>query len=274
MSSPVTRTRRSPRNHHTDIVNTTEQIKKKRRVSIPSSSVAKTEKVKTEKVKTEKVKTEKAKAARVKTERDSTCIPPPNWQIVYDTLESFREITKAPVDTMGCERLADPTASPKDQRFQTLIALMLSSQTKDTVTSVAVRKLQNELEGGLTLETILAIDETRLDQFIKTVGFHAKKASYIKRAAEILRDQYAGDIPDTIEGLTSLPGVGPKMGYLTLQVAWNMNLGIGVDVHVHRICNRLGWVKTNTPEETRMVYTFIYIYIYIYIWFDEKILIS
>jgi endonuclease-3 len=193
------------------------------------------------------------KVDHVKIERDSTSKSPNNWEIVYDTLESFRETAKAPVDTMGCERLAQPTASPKVQRFQTLVALMLSSQTKDTVTSVAVRKLQNELEGGLTLETMLAIDETRLDGMIASVGFHTKKASYIKRTAEILRDQFAGDIPDTIEGLTSLPGVGPKMGYLTLQVAWNMNLGIGVDVHVHRICNRLGWVKTKTPEETRLV---------------------
>ncbi|CAO0803043.1 unnamed protein product [Mucor circinelloides] len=177
--------------------------------------------------------------------------PPANWNIVYDLLEALREKEKAPVDTMGCERLADSAATPIVQRFQTLVALMLSSQTKDTVTSVAVRKLQQELPGGLCLQDILEIDEAALDKMIATIGFHTKKASYLKRTAEILRDQYNGDIPDTIEGLTSLPGVGPKMGYLTLQVAWNKNLGIGVDVHVHRICNRLGWVKTKTPEETR-----------------------
>ncbi|KAL7310211.1 alpha,alpha-trehalase nth1 [Mucor circinelloides] len=181
----------------------------------------------------------------------STKKPPANWNIVYDLLEALREKEKAPVDTMGCERLADSAATPIVQRFQTLVALMLSSQTKDTVTSVAVRKLQQELPGGLCLQDILEIDEAALDKMIATIGFHTKKASYLKRTAEILRDQYNGDIPDTIEGLTSLPGVGPKMGYLTLQVAWNKNLGIGVDVHVHRICNRLGWVKTKTPEETR-----------------------
>ncbi|KAL9544924.1 hypothetical protein PS6_008515 [Mucor atramentarius] len=174
----------------------------------------------------------------------STKKPPANWNIVYDLLEALREKEKAPVDTMGCERLADSAATPIVQRFQTLVALMLSSQTKDTVTSVAVRKLQQELPGGLCLQDILEIDEAALDKMIATIGFHTKKASYLKRTAEILRDQYNGDIPDTIEGLTSLPGVGPKM-------AWNKNLGIGVDVHVHRICNRLGWVKTKTPEETR-----------------------
>lgn len=74
---------------------------------------------------------------------------------------------------------------------------------------------------------------------------------YIKQTAEILRDQWDGDIPDTIEGLVSLPGVGPKMGYLCLSVAWGKHLGIGVDVHVHRITNLWGWHKTKNPEETR-----------------------
>ncbi|KAI9244259.1 DNA glycosylase [Helicostylum pulchrum] len=177
---------------------------------------------------------------------------PKDWDIVYDILETYRKVHKAAVDTMGCARLADRTCTPKVQRFQTLVSLMLSAQTKDTVTSAAVIKLQKELEGGLCLESILRLDEAVLDNMIRSVGFHTKKASYIKRTAEILRDTFDGDIPDTIEGLTSLPGVGPKMGYLTLQVAWNKNLGIGVDVHVHRIANRLGWVKTKTPEETRL----------------------
>ncbi|KAI9318377.1 DNA glycosylase [Dichotomocladium elegans] len=82
--------------------------------------------------------------------------------------------------------------------------------------------------------------------------FHAS-GRFIKETAAILNEKYDGDIPGTIEGLTSLPGVGPKMGYLALQVAWNINAGIGVDVHVHRIANRLGWVHTEDglPEDTR-----------------------
>lgn len=77
---------------------------------------------------------------------------------------------------------------------------------------------------------------------------------YIKRTTEILLDQYAGDIPKTIEDLCKLPGVGPKMGHLCMQVAWGEVSGIGVDTHVHRISNRLGWVRkqTKTPEETRV----------------------
>lgn len=183
----------------------------------------------------------------------------------------------AAVDTMGCERLADKNASPKDQRFHTLIALMLSSQTKDTVNAVAMQKLKTELPPykpgapvGLNLDNVLAVDANVLNQLIWAVGFHNNKTKYIylyklllsrkgiltktryiKQTATILRDKFNSDIPDTIEGLTSLPGVGPKMAYLCLSAAWDRTEGIGVDVHVHRITNLWGWNKTKNPEETR-----------------------
>ena len=79
---------------------------------------------------------------------------------------------------------------------------------------------------------------------------------YIKQAAVILRDQHGGDIPDTIEGLTALPGVGPKMAHLCMSAehGWNRVEGIGVDVHVHRITNLWGWQAppSKNPEETRL----------------------
>lgn len=165
----------------------------------------------------------------------------------------------AAVDTMGCERLAQETVTPKVKRYHTLTALMLSSQTKDTTNFQAMNRLYTELpaykEGapvGLNLENILAVDPKLLNELIWAVGFHNNKTKYIKATAEILRDQYNGDIPDTIEGLMSLPGVGPKMGYLCLSVAWGKHEGIGVDVHVHRITNLWGWHKTKGPEESRL----------------------
>jgi len=63
--------------------------------------------------------------------------------------------------------------------------------------------------------------------------------------------KYGGDIPRNVKELCMLPGVGPKMAYLCMQTAWGKSVGIGVDVHVHRISNRLGWVKTKDPEKTR-----------------------
>ena len=129
---------------------------------------------------------------------------------------------------------------------------MLSSQTKDTTNAIAMRRLQTELPPpGLTLENILAVDPVTLNELIYAVGFHNNKTRYIKAAALIIRDDYAGDIPDTIDGLMLLPGVGPKMAYLCLSAAWGRTEGIGVDVHVHRITNLWGWHKTKAPEETR-----------------------
>ncbi|KAH7132224.1 DNA repair protein-like protein Ntg1 [Dendryphion nanum] len=177
--------------------------------------------------------------------------PPPDWEEIYALTRQMRNENVAPVDTMGCESLADRKSSPRDQRFQTLVSLMLSSQTKDTVTAVAIKGMQDHMPGGFNLESVLAIDPPALNAFICKVGFHNLKTKYIKAAAEILRDKWDSDIPDTIEGLISLPGVGPKMAYLCMSAAWGRHEGIGVDVHVHRITNLWGWNDTKQPEQTR-----------------------
>jgi endonuclease III len=205
--------------------------------------------------------------ARKITEPDGsvTIHPPSNWQKIYDTIHEMRKRNPtAPVDTMGCEDLYHASSSPRDRRFQTLIALMMSSQTKDTVTAAAMQKLHTQLfpsttklpssqeESSLTLENILAVPSARLNELITAVGFHNNKTKYIKAAALILRDEYNGDIPNTPQGLMRLPGVGPKMAYLCMSAAWGIDLGIGVDVHVHRITNLWAWHKTKNPEETRM----------------------
>lgn len=189
---------------------------------------------------------------------------PENWERIYTLAKHMRlpggAASNAPVDTMGCERLALSTASPLDRRLHTLVSLMLSSQTKDTVNAVAMRRLQTELppctpdaEPGLNLANLLAVDPVVLNELIGKVGFHNNKTKYLKQTAEILRDKFGGDIPDTIEGMISLPGVGPKMAHLCMAAdnGWGRVEGIGVDVHVHRITNLWGWQKSKTPEETR-----------------------
>ncbi|KAF2643745.1 DNA glycosylase [Massarina eburnea CBS 473.64] len=202
--------------------------------------------------KTKAKKARRAPAKKIKSEDGSVKIEPPsNWEEIYTLTRQMRNENVAPVDTMGCESLADRKASPRDQRFQTLVSLMLSSQTKDTVTSVAIREMQDRMPGGFNLESVIALDPPALNAFINKVGFHNLKTKYIKQAAEILRDKWNSDIPDTIAGLTSLPGVGPKMSYLCMSAAWGRDEGIGVDVHVHRITNLWGWHKTKNPEETR-----------------------
>lgn len=205
--------------------------------------------------------------------------PPSNWESMYEIVKKMRaDNPTAPVDTMGCAELHWRSSSPQDQRFQTLVALMLSSQTKDTVTAVAMQRLHTQLgpptpvlspkvkkeeedakdalveakDSTLTLKNILDVSPERLNELIRTVGFHNNKTKFIKAAAVILRDQYNSDIPTTADNLMKLPGVGPKMAYLCMSAAWGKHEGIGVDVHVHRITNLWAWHVTKNPEETRI----------------------
>jgi len=174
---------------------------------------------------------------------------PENWKTVYDRITEMRKLKPAPVDTMGCSAWKKKLTSPKEKRVSCLWSLMLSSQTKDEVTAYAMDRIA---ETGVSVPDILALSDDELDKRISKVGFHNKKVKYIKNAARILHDKYDDDIPPTLEEVLSLPGVGNKMAYLLMTHAWNQPLGIGVDVHVHRISNRLGWVKTETPEQTRV----------------------
>ncbi|KAL4710288.1 hypothetical protein ACJJTC_011542 [Scirpophaga incertulas] len=175
---------------------------------------------------------------------------PPKWKDFLLNLKIMRSNNDAPVDTMGCHMTIDENALPEVMRYQTLIALMLSSQTKDQVTFAAMERLRAR---GLTVDNILNISDEELGKLIYPVGFWKTKVKYIKKTTQTLKDIYKGDIPDSVEKLCQLSGVGPKMAHICMKVAWNKVTGIGVDTHVHRISNRIGWVKetTGTPEDTR-----------------------
>ncbi|KAF5344263.1 hypothetical protein D9758_012313 [Tetrapyrgos nigripes] len=179
---------------------------------------------------------------------------PDNWKTVYDKIKEMRSKVVAPVDTMGCDQAHLQEADPKNRRYTTLVSLMLSSQTKDEVTDAAVKALRKALGGTISVAGVIDASEDTISTAIGKVGFWRRKTQYIKQTAILLRDNHDSDVPKTVDELCALPGVGPKMAFLALQVAWNLNHGIGVDVHVHRITNRLGWHKppTTTPEQTRL----------------------
>ncbi|TIA80003.1 hypothetical protein E3P98_02927 [Wallemia ichthyophaga] len=212
-----------------------------------------------------------SKTKKIQRELDVPHDTPQNWERVYNLIKDMRSLHVAPVDTLGCER--EPTEEldarvgytsamstaalsnvTQTKRYQVLVSLMLSSQTKDPVTSEAVDNLRHVLKGGLTLESVLAATDKQIQDAIGKVGFWRRKTEYLKKAAVMLKDKFDGDVPKDIDDLCSLPGVGPKMGFLALQAAWNQNDGIGVDVHVHRITNRLGWHNppTTQAEQTRL----------------------
>ncbi|KPA77425.1 putative endonuclease III [Leptomonas pyrrhocoris] len=177
-------------------------------------------------------------------------VPPSDWAKLYARLEDYRMTLKAPVDTIGCHMLRDRTASKETQRFHTLVALMLSAQTKDGVTAVAMQTL---MQRGLTPQSVQAMTESELDSCICKVGFHNTKAKHIKQVADIIVRDYNGNVPREYSELIAFPGVGPKMANLFFQDADHRIIGIGVDTHVHRISQRFGWVPSTvkTPEDTR-----------------------
>jgi endonuclease-3 len=90
----------------------------------------------------------------------------------------------------------------------------------------------------------------QIETLIYPVSFYRHKARHVKATCQILMDRFAGRVPGTMEDLLTLPGVGRKTANLVLILAFNSRQNICVDTHVHRISNRLGWVRTRTPDET------------------------
>ncbi|XP_048188450.1 endonuclease III-like protein 1 isoform X2 [Perognathus longimembris pacificus] len=190
---------------------------------------------------------------------------PQDWQQQLSNIRAMRSKKDAPVDQLGAEHCYDTSVPPEVQRYQVLLSLMLSSQTKDQVTAGAMKRLRAR---GLTVDSILQTDDSTLGQLIYPVGFwrgllfpdqvmnlttiFQSKVKFIKQTSAILQQRYGGDIPASVPELVALPGVGPKMAHLAMAVAWGTVSGI-VDTHVHRIANRLGWTKrtTKSPEKTR-----------------------
>ncbi|XP_004596886.2 endonuclease III-like protein 1 isoform X2 [Ochotona princeps] len=175
---------------------------------------------------------------------------PQHWREQLANIRTMRSRRDAPVDQLGAGHCYDTSAPPEVQRYQVLLSLMLSSQTKDQVTAGAMQRLRAH---GLTVDSILQTDEDTLGQLIYPVGFWRSKVKYIKQTSTILRQRYNGDIPSSVVELVALPGVGPKMAHLAMAIAWGTVSGIAVDTHVHRIANRLRWTKevTKSPEQTR-----------------------
>ncbi|XP_017846968.1 endonuclease III-like protein 1 [Drosophila busckii] len=188
---------------------------------------------------------------KVKVEGNESPAPNEQWGEHLANIRLMRSIKPAPVDTLGCHQCADNNADEKTQRFQKLVALMLSSQTKDETTFEAMKRLKAH---GCTPASIQEIPVADLEKLLHPVSFYKNKAKYLKQTSQLLLDKYAADIPDNIKELLKLPGVGPKMAHICMASAWQQITGIGVDTHVHRISNRLNWVKkpTKEPEQTRI----------------------
>ena len=138
----------------------------------------------------------------------------------------------------------------KEQRgnpFHVLIATMLSAQTRDQVTHEASTRL---FRVARTPRTMAALTERRIEKLIYPVSFYRNKAEHVRETCRQLVTRFGGKVPETMEALLTLPGVGRKTANLVLIEAHGSDENICVDTHVHRISNRLGWVRTKTPDET------------------------
>ncbi|MBI5390549.1 endonuclease III [Candidatus Woesearchaeota archaeon] len=159
---------------------------------------------------------------------------------VLDILEQEVKDYKVPVVDLIKVQTNDP--------LKVLLATILSARTKDETTAAACKRLFVRVK---KIEDLRTIPLQELEQLIYPVGFYKNKSLYLKQLPQAL-EQFPGKIPDSVEDLLHLPGVGRKTANLVVAVAFQKP-AICVDVHVHRIMNRLGYVKTTTPFETEMI---------------------
>jgi len=134
----------------------------------------------------------------------------------------------------------------KYDAFKVLISTILSARAKDEVTEVIALDLFKKYPDAKSLAKANKKDVIKI---IRRIGFFNAKSKNIINTAKMLLNDFNGKVPETLEQLIELPGVGRKVANCVLVYAFGQD-AIPVDIHVHRISNRLGWVKTNMPEET------------------------
>jgi len=148
------------------------------------------------------------------------------------------------MDDLAVEKISEDS---REDPFQVLIATMLSAQTKDAVTHAASTRL---FRVARSPRTMARLTTRRIESLIYPVSFYRTKARHVKEACRQLVERFAGRVPRTMDELLTLPGVGRKTANLVLILSHGSKDNICVDTHVHRIANRLGWVRTRTPEQT------------------------
>jgi endonuclease-3 len=143
------------------------------------------------------------------------------------------------------EKVAEAEA---DNAFQILIATLLSARTQDATTAAASARL---FARARTPRSMAKLPVRDIERLIYPVSFYRNKAEHVRACCEMLVTRFGGRVPDTLEELVLLPGVGRKTANLVVTYGFDKP-GICVDTHVHRIANRWGYVRTKSPNETEM----------------------
>jgi endonuclease-3 len=165
-----------------------------------------------------------------------------NADIAVTVLQRINTIAKRLDDSVATEDTTD------GDPFRILVACVLSQRTKEEVTTIAAEKL---FAAASTPAEMLHLTEKKIGSLIYPVGFWKTKARAIRGLSAVILERHQGAVPSTMEELLALPGVGRKTANLVLSDAFAIP-SICVDTHVHRIMNRLGVVRTPTPESTEM----------------------
>jgi len=152
---------------------------------------------------------------------------------------AIREYELPAVEKISNAQAGDP--------FQVLVATLLSARTQDATTHAASSRL---FKRARTPRAMMKLPVEEIEQLIYPVGFYKTKARHVKACCEQLVARFGGRVPGTLEELVTLPGVVRKTANLVLILAFRSRQNICVDIHVHRISNRLGWVQTRDPEAT------------------------
>lgn len=162
---------------------------------------------------------------------------------VVPVLKTLRRAIRG-MDELAVEKISDAS---REDPFRVLIATMLSAQTKDAVTHAASTRL---FKVARTPRTMRKLSKARIQTLIFPVSFYRTKARHVREACQQILERFGGRVPPTMAELLTLPGVGRKTANLVLILSHASRDNICVDTHVHRIANRLGWVRTKTPEQT------------------------
>jgi len=158
----------------------------------------------------------------------------------------MRALARA-IDNLELPAVEKIAEESQEDPFEVLISTMLSAQTRDPVTAAASARL---FKAARTPRTMARLPVGRIERLIYPVSFYRHKARHVKETCRLLVERFGGRVPGTMEELLSLPGVGRKTANLVLILSFKSLKNICVDTHVHRISNRLGWVRTRTPDET------------------------
>ncbi|MCL1813799.1 MAG: endonuclease III [Treponema sp.] len=169
------------------------------------------------------------------------------WDSIVGALKKWRnDLQKTGAENPSVTTVAERY---KNDPWAVLASTILSLRTKDEVT---LKCSQTLLAKAPTPHKLLALEEAAIAKLIYPAGFYRTKAANLKKIAALLIDQYKGKVPADLDTLLGFPGVGRKTANLVLIEAYDLD-GICVDVHVHRISNRTGWLTSKNPEETEMI---------------------